>query len=96
MKEKTGTEKLFGLTHHIMSVKTNIGKQFLKLIKKHFPKHHKFNKIFNTNSIKLSCSCTTNMKNLIKQHNSKILSEAKTHQEKSCNCRNKSNCPHNI
>ena len=35
------------------------------------------------------------MKNLIKQHNSKILSEAKTHQEKSCNCRNKSNCPLN-
>ena len=64
------------------SVKTNIGKQFLKLIKKHFPKHHKFNKIFNTNTIKLSYSCTTNMKNLIKQHNSKILSEAKTHQRK--------------
>ena len=96
MKEKTGTEKLFGLTHHIMRVlRTNIGKQFLKLIKKHFPKHHKFNKIFNTNTIKLSYSCTTNMKNLIKQHNSKILSEAKTHQEKSCNCRNKSNCPLN-
>ena len=48
------------------SVKTSIGKQFLKLIKKHFPKHHKFNKIFNTNTIKLSYSCTTNMKNLIK------------------------------
>ena len=38
------------------SVKTNIGKQFLKLVKKHFPRHHKYNKIFNNNTIKLSYS----------------------------------------
>ena len=35
------------------------------------------------------------MKNSIKQHISKILSEAETHQEKSCNCCNKNNCPLN-
>ena len=56
------------------SVKTNIGKQFLNLVKKHFPRHHKYNKIFNTNTIKLSYSCSTNMKNLIKQHNLRVLS----------------------
>ena len=56
------------------SVKTNIGKQFLKLVKKHFQRHHKYNKIFNTNTIKLSYSCSTNMKNMIKQHNSRVLS----------------------
>ena len=28
------------------NVKANIGKAFLKLIKQHFPKHHKFIKIF--------------------------------------------------
>ena len=33
------------------------------------------------------------MKNLIKQHNSKVLSEPTSHQEKSCNCRNKNSCP---
>ena len=75
------------------SVKTNIGKQFLKLVKKHFPRHHKYNKIFNTNTIKLSYSCSTNMKNLIKQHNSRVLSEPTSHQEKSCNCRNENSCP---
>ena len=29
------------------NVKTNIGKLFLKLVKKHFPKHHGLHKIFN-------------------------------------------------
>ena len=75
------------------SVKTNIGKQFLKLVKKHFPRHHKYNKVFNTNTIKLSYSCSTDMKNLIKQHNSRVLTEPTSHQEKSCNCRNKNSCP---
>ena len=38
-------------------VKTNVGKIFMKLIVKHFPKHHKYHKIFNKNTIKLSYSC---------------------------------------
>ena len=33
------------------------------------------------------------MKNLIKQHNSRVLNEPTSHQEKSCNCRNKNSCP---
>ena len=32
------------------NVKTNIGKTFLKLLKKHFPKGHKLHKIFNRNT----------------------------------------------
>ena len=36
------------------TVKTKIGKFFLQLIKKHFPKEHKFHKIFNKNTLKLS------------------------------------------
>ena len=36
------------------SVKTNIGKVSLKLVRKHFPRHHKLHKIFNTNTLKLS------------------------------------------
>ena len=76
-------------------VKTNIGKTFLKLVKKHFTKNHKFNKIFNTNTVKISYSCTTNMENIIKQHNSKILNEANENQTRPCNSRNKLNCPMN-
>ena len=36
------------------SVKTNIGRIFIKLIGKHFPPNHKLVKIFNKNTIKLS------------------------------------------
>ena len=75
------------------NVKTNIGKLFLKLVKKHFPKHHRLHKIFNTNTVKLSYSCMSNMSNFIKQHNSNILSSPTKTEERSCNCRNKDNCP---
>ena len=44
------------------TVKTKIGKIFLQLIKKHLPKEHKFHKIFNRNTMKLSYSCMLNIK----------------------------------
>ena len=75
------------------NVKTNIGKLFLKLVKKHFPKHHRLHKIFNPNTVKLSYICMSNMSNFIKQHNSNILSSPTKTEERSCNCRNKDNCP---
>ena len=71
------------------NVKTNIGKLFLKLVKKRFPKHHRLHKIFNPNTVKLSYSCMSNMSNFIKQHNSNILSSPTKTEERSCNCRNK-------
>ena len=76
--ERTGTEKIIWFNPSYESVKTNIGRQFLKLIRKYFPKQQKFTKIFSSNTNKLSCSCTANMKNLIKQHNSKILNNTPT------------------
>ena len=47
------------------NVSTKVGNQFLKLIKKHFPRHHKFYKMFNKNNVKTSYSCMPNMKNII-------------------------------
>ena len=32
------------------NIKTNIGKMFLQLLLKHFPKHHQMHKIFNKNT----------------------------------------------
>ena len=58
-----------------LNVKTKIGKVFLELVRKHFPRSHKLNKIFNLNTIKISCSSMPNVKNLIKQHDSKILNK---------------------
>ena len=56
-----------------LNVKTDIGKEFFKLIRKHFPRNHSFSKMFNLNTIKISYSSMKNMKNLIKQHNARVL-----------------------
>ena len=81
------------------NVKTNIAKKFLNLTKKHFPKNHKFNKIFNKNNIKVSYSCMDSMKKILSSHNKKILTEKTTNKPdntiKTCNCRNKPSCPLN-
>ena len=74
------------------NVKTSIRKIFLKLDKQHFPKHHKLDKIFNKNTLKLSYCCMKNMPSIIKQHNVNILS-AESNEKRSCNCRNKECCP---
>ena len=38
------------------NIKRNIGKTFLNLMKKHFPKTNKLHKIFNKNTVKISYS----------------------------------------
>ena len=58
-----------------LHLKTNVGKVFLKLVRKHFPRSHKVSKIFNLNTIKIRYSSMPNVKNIIKQHNSKILNK---------------------
>ena len=76
------------------NIVTNIGRQFLNLIKKHFPRNHRFNKIFNKNNIKVSYSCMPNMKSIINMHNKKIMSaNTNTTNNRSCNCTNKDQCP---
>ena len=75
-----------------LNVKTNIGKVFLKLVRKHFPRSHKLSKIFNLNTIKISYSSMPNVKNLIKQHNSKILNKDQDKIQRPCNCRIKETC----
>ena len=58
-----------------LNVKTNVGKVFLKLVRKHVPRSYKFNEMFSLNTIKISYSSISNVKKLIKQRNSKILSK---------------------
>ena len=65
----------------------------LKPVRKHFPRSHKFNKIFNLNTIKISYSSMTNSKNVIKQNNLKILNKELKKMQWSCNCRIKESCP---
>ena len=68
-------------------------KIFLGLIKKHFPKDHRYHKIFNKNTVKVSYSCMDNMERIIKQHNNKVLSTPAARPKSGCNCRKKDQCP---
>ena len=77
------------------NVKTNIGKLFIKLMRKHFPKNSKYHKIFNLNTLKLSFCCTANVGTIIKQHSSKVLSKVNDNNNRKCNCRSKPRCPLN-
>ena len=83
------------------AVKTNIGRAFLSLLDKHFPPHHKFARLFNRNSVKLSYSCTPNMGSIIANHNKKILNSDTSAQSadsnaRNCNCSRRSPpCPLN-
>ena len=79
------------------SVENNIGKQFLGLVDKHFPTHHKYHKIFNRRTLKLSYSCTPNIKAIISSHNKKTLNSSKSAEPaQMCNCRVRNSCPLNI
>ena len=73
------------------NVETNIGKLFIKLVSKHFPKNRKYHKIFNLNTLKLSYCCITNVGNIINQHNTKVLNKTNGNINRKCNYRSKPN-----
>ena len=75
--------------------KTNIGKLFIKLVRNYILRNNKYKKIFNLITLKLSYCCTSNVGNIIKQHNSKVLSKTNDNTNRKCNCRSKPNCPLN-
>ena len=45
---------------HRKNVITKVGHYFLKLLGKHFPRHHKLHRIFDKDTVKVSYSCTKN------------------------------------
>ena len=83
-----------------MNVKTNVARNFLNLIEKHFPETNKLHKIINRNTIKVSYSCLPNVKQMITNHNKHLLQGHNNKKEtpnnvKLCNCREKASCPLN-
>ena len=79
------------------NVQIDIGRVFINLIDKCFPTGHKLKKIFDRNTVKLSYSCTPNMKQVIDGHNKAMLNKTIKPEEdqpkKMCNCRNENECP---
>ena len=69
-----------------MNVEANIGKTFLKFVKKHFARNNSFHKVFSNKTIKISY-----ISSIIASHNKSILRPKAT--ESGCNCRNKESCP---
>jgi len=80
-----------------LTVHTNIGKEFFKLLDKNLPKHHSLHKIINWNKVKLSYSCTPSLTAIILAHNKNLLQEKTENPplEKLCNCRKNITCPLN-
>ena len=78
-----------------LSVKTDIGRRFLNLVKKHFPKKHPLHKAFNKNTVKVSYSNMRNIKAYIDKHNRTILTPPKPVNKNTCNCRKSrmADCP---
>ena len=79
-------------------IKTNLGKRFLQLVSKHFPRNHPLYSIINRNTIKLSYSCTKNIRATIQSHNKKVMQPKMTPTEtRTCDCQRsrKPQCPLN-
>ena len=85
--------------------KHSIGHKWPALLDKYFPKDHKLRKIFNCNTIKTSYSFMNHTKQIINNHNQRILNslkhindtagDAKIKDNKTCNCRQKNTSPLN-
>ena len=76
----------------VLSAKTKISSDEVDT---HFPAGHKLHKIFNRNTVKVSCSCMNNVGSIITNHNTRIIRKNQTQviSTDNCNCRNKEACP---
>ena len=77
VKERRKTENERCLIYHIMRVYRQVLVDISESLSESISQGTtKLSKIFNRNVIDLSYNCTTNMKNLIRQHNSETLRES--------------------
>ena len=79
------------------NAKGSLGKKFLQLVDKHFPKNHELSKILNRSTLKISYSMMPNMKSIISAINRKKLDKtcnSRTNDNAlKCTCHNKNDCP---
>jgi hypothetical protein len=80
------------------SVKTNVGRDFLKLLDTAFPPSNPLHKLFTRQTVKISYKCMPNMAQAVSRHNVRVLKDVQPAQPPQpapgCNCRNGINtCP---
>ena len=77
------------------SVYSNVSRMYARIVQESFPPGSILSKIFNKNTLKLSYSCTPNMKTLIMGHNTRVLKKNRADQGAfGCNCRQRvASCP---
>ena len=69
------------------NLKTNVGRLFLNLVKKHFPPSSPLHKLFNTKNMKIGYSCFPNFQSIINSHNKKVTNNARDLPlPRLCNC----------
>ena len=69
------------------SVKTNIAREFLKMVAKHFTKRNPLHMLFNKSNVRVSYYCMSNISSIIKAHNAKLLKEIDQKLDKPCDCK---------
>ena len=67
-------------------MKTNIGREFLKLLDRSFPVGNPLRKVFNRNTVKIGYKCMPNMAMAVSRHNKKILQEPDVRTKIDCKC----------
>ena len=78
-----------------LDVGTNVARDFLELVDKHFPPGHVLHSICNRSTLKVGYRSLPNIASVIAKHNSKILRSANPQPKPkaSCNCQSKPDCP---
>ena len=72
-----------------LNVKTNVGREFLKLIDSAFPPSNTLHKLFNRRTVKVSYRCMPNIAQAVAKHNVQILTGTPhaVQAQPGCNCR---------
>ena len=80
-----------------LSVKTKIGKEFLRILDKSFPQNNPLHKLFNRNTVKISYKCMPSMAQAVSRHNTRLArqDQAELQPARSCNCSGQDLCPVN-
>ena len=70
-----------------LSVQSNVGREFLRLIDTAFPPNNPLHKLFNRQTVKISYRCMPNMAQAISRHNAKVLkADQLIDQQPGCSC----------